>query len=163
MNRAIPLASIDLSKCGPQSPLHALAKKRTRGPSKQLERKAQTALIAWATDNTQRYPALAWLFAVPNWFGIRTEIQGARAKAEGRKKGVPDLLLPVARGPYVGLAIEMKSPGRSPTGEQKVWLNHFKAQGWLTDVCFTFEEARDTLLAYLSGKESTAESPAGSR
>jgi hypothetical protein len=135
-------------KLGPNSPLRdGIARKHGRP----LEHAEQVKLFAWANENTERYPALAWLFAVPNWFGVKTPIQGARAKAEGRKAGVPDVLFPVRRGPYVGLAVEMKSPGRTPTREQKLWLNQFKTQGWLTDVCYSFEEARDLLLAYLSG------------
>lgn len=153
---AIPISDIDLSKCGPDSPLHALAKKRTRGPDrKDSEHLEQVKLFAWAKENETRHPLLFWLFAVPNWFGARTAKQGARAKAEGRKPGVVDVWFPVQRGRYVGLAIEMKAGTNTPTKEQKLWLQHLRKQGWLAEVCYSFEDARDLVLAYLSGKEPT--------
>jgi hypothetical protein len=135
-------------KLGPNSPLrNGIARKHGRP----LEHAEQVKVFKWAEENVEKYPALAWLFAVPNWFGVSTPIQGARAKAEGRKPGVPDMLFPERRGPYVGLAIEMKSPRHYPTREQRLWLAHLQKAGWLTDVCYSFEEARDLVLAYLSG------------
>lgn len=147
------LLAIDVSKLGPDSPLRDVIAKveRRKNPSRDLEHLSQVRLIEWVHENEQRYPALAWLFAVPNWFGTRTARQGARAKAEGRRAGVPDILFPVRRGSYVGLAIEMKAGKNTPSREQRLWLAHLAKQGWLTDVCYSFEEARDLILAYLSG------------
>lgn len=138
----------DPRKLGPNSPL--LKVKARRGNPEHNE---QVKLFAWAAENELRIPALAWLFAVPNWFGVKTPIQGARAKAEGRKKGVPDALLPEARGPYRGLAIEMKAPGRSPTHEQRQWLAHFTKQNWHACICYSADEAISVILDYLDGKE----------
>jgi hypothetical protein len=41
MTRAVLLSEIDLSKCGPDSPLHALAKKGHRARSRELEHHEQ--------------------------------------------------------------------------------------------------------------------------
>jgi hypothetical protein len=110
----------------------------------------QVQVIDWAREHATQYPALAWLYAVAN--GARlTRAVAKRMKAEGMRPGVPDLMLPERRGAYVGLAIEMKSPRHYPTREQRLWLTHLQKAGWLTDVCYSFEEARDLLLAYLSG------------
>lgn len=145
-----------LAKCGPDSPLHAIAKRRGRGPDrKDGEHVEQVKLFEWAKANEIRYPALTWLFAVPNWFGARTAKQGARAKAEGRKPGVLDVWFPVRRGTYVGLVVEMKFGKNTLSREQMLWLNHLRNEGWLVEVCYSFEEARDLILAYLSGSRPT--------
>jgi len=39
------------------------------------------------------------------------------------------------------LAIEVKRPGEKPTPEQSAWLEAMKAQGWITGVCTSPEEA----------------------
>lgn len=155
---AVLLASIPqevLDQCGPDSPYHKLVKKAKRSPGHDTEHREQVKLFEWAKANEVRHPSLAWLYAVPNWFGTRTARQGARAKAEGRKPGVPDVHFPVARGPYNGLVVELKAGTNQPTKEQKLWLNHFRAEGWLVDICYSFEEARDLILAYLSGNPPT--------
>lgn len=156
--KGVALSEIDLSKCGPDSPLHAIAKKRNRGPSKDIEHGIAVEFFAWVQDTQARIPALEWLFAVPNFsgrMGNLTVIQGARLKAEGRRPGVPDYFWPEPRGPYLGLAFELKAPGRSPTREQKLWLQNLRKKGWLTDVCFSAAEARELVLAYYSGTPPT--------
>jgi len=55
--------------------------------------------------------------------------------AEGVKRGVPDVFLPVARGGYHGLWIEMKYGKNKTTSNQKWWLNELKDQGYKTAVC----------------------------
>jgi hypothetical protein len=146
------LLDIDESKLGPDSPLRPILR-RLRGarqPRRDLEHLMQVQVIDWAREHETQYPALAWLYAVPN--GARLTIAVAkRMKAEGMRPGVPDLMLPERRGSYVGLAIELKAGRNTPTRDQKLWLNHLKSQGWLTDVCYSFAWARDLILAYLSG------------
>lgn len=106
------------------------------------EHSHQTALFAWAALNVGNDPRLALMFAIPNG-GARAAdrktamIRGANLKAEGVRKGVVDVFLPVpslrwgldpyvvqekhlARNWYHGLFIEMKAPGeklkRGPNG-----------------------------------------------
>lgn len=55
----------------------------------------QSALFAWAADNVEQYPQLKWLFAVPNGF-YGDSGQKGKMKAEGLRKGVPDVVLPVS-------------------------------------------------------------------
>lgn len=148
--RDIPVEHLE--RAAPGSVLHQLAKKRPRGRSRDLEHGEQVKLFTWAAENLQLHPALGWLFAVPNFsgrLGDLTAKHGARLKAEGRKSGVPDVLLPVRRGGYVGLAIEMKAGNNQPRHAQKLWLSHFSHEGWLTHVAYSFEEARDVISKYL--------------
>ena len=56
-------------------------------------------------------------YHIPNE-GIRKPHTGARLKTVGLKSGVPDLCIPVARGPYHSLYIEMKAQGGKPTESQ---------------------------------------------
>ena len=70
------------------------------------------------------------VFHIPNE-GRRSTRNGARLKAEGLKPGVPDLCIPVPRGGYHGLFIEMKDVnGRAPSHAQMEWLELLNANGY---------------------------------
>lgn len=73
-------------------------------------------------------------FAIPNG-GLRRKSEAARLKAEGVKPGVPDLCIPVARGPYHSLYIEMKKRGGKPTREQLAWVSLLRSEGMCAYVC----------------------------
>lgn len=67
----------------------------------------QQYLFQWARMQAGRWPELEMLYHVPNE-GKRNPAAGARLVAEGLKRGVPDICLPVARGGCHGLYIELK-------------------------------------------------------
>lgn len=67
----------------------------------------QQCLFRWAAFQSGRFPELALLYHVPNG-GSRKKAEAGRFRAEGVKAGVPDLCLPVARGGFHGLYIELK-------------------------------------------------------
>lgn len=114
-----------------------------------LEHDEQTALMEWAKRNLGRWPELALLFAIPNG-GARSAITGARMRDEGVKPGVPDLFLPVARGRYHGLFIEMKRRrGDGPDDQQTKWHDDLRAQGYRVEVCRGAEPAETVLRYYL--------------
>lgn len=111
-----------------------------------LETEEQQALFRWVGYQVGRYPELAMLYHISNE-GRRNP---RRAKAEGIKAGVPDLCLPVPRGPYHGLYIEMKRrKGGSLTPEQKGWLERLRGQGYAATRCDGWEQAAKLLLDYL--------------
>jgi hypothetical protein len=154
MSRGISIADIDLSKCGPNSPLHELAKKKPRKPRVEREHLEQVKLFAWAEEQKATFPVLSLMFAIPNFagrLGNLTARHGAYLKAEGRKPGVPDIFLPVARGPYRGLFIELKAEGNWATDEQLAWCTALREQGYQALVRIGFEAARDAILLYLTG------------
>src|SRR5690606_5168813 len=99
--------------------------------------------------------------AVPNG-GWRAKRTAAAMKAEGAKPGVPDYLLPVPRGEHVGLAIELKTATGRVRPEQREWLHHLEASGWLTVVARGWEQAWDVVRDYMAqeGQETTQEADA---
>ena len=73
-------------------------------PSESVE---QQRLFQWARMASGGRPELKMLYHIPNE-GKRSRATGARLVAEGLKRGVPDICLPVARGGCHGLYIELK-------------------------------------------------------
>ena len=67
------------------------------------------------------------------------------------KPGVPDICLPVARGGYHGLYIELKTKTGSQSPEQKQWQRDLLNEGYCAVVCRGFYEAVDTIDWYMKG------------
>lgn len=117
------------------------------------EHAEQVALFRWAGLARTRHPELALLFAIPN--GGHRHIQVARRlKAEGVRPGVPDICLPVPRGGWHGLYLELKTATGATSSEQRSWLEALAAQGYRVAVCRGWEAARECLRAYLDGVAS---------
>ena len=76
---------------------------------------------------------------VPNG-GLRNARVGAELKRQGVKRGVPDVLIFVPSGEYVGLAIELKVGRNRLTPEQADWLAGLESAGWATAVCHDIDE-----------------------
>lgn len=116
-----------------------------------LESEEQQTIFKWAQAMENKYPELAWLVAIPNG-GLRNMPEAVRFKAEGVRKGFPDMILPVARGAYHSLAIELKRrKGGVVSPEQKAWLAALKEQGWSAVVCRGADEAITAITEYLRG------------
>lgn len=115
------------------------------------EFKHQQAVIKWSQQPSvrERWPELALLHHVKN----ETPDGGARKvaidKANGVKKGVPDLCLPVAKGGYHGLYIEMKNENGTLSAAQKWWRDRLKEQGYYWSVCYGWEAAVKELCWYM--------------
>ena len=114
----------------------------------------QQALFAWCALNIETYPELKWFHAIPNG-GSRGDnqrsraIQGGKLKAEGVKSGVADCFLPVKRGVWSGLYIEMKRDTGKPSKEQKEFGVFVQLQGFGFVVCYNWEDAVKCLKEYL--------------
>ncbi len=109
----------------------------------------QECLLRWTEFVSGAYPELKLLYHVPNG-GSRNKIEAANLKKQGVKKGVPDLCLPVPRGSYHGLYIELKAKKNKPTQEQENWLAALDAQGYKTAVCWGWETASQVITEYLN-------------
>jgi len=88
------------------------------------------------------------MFSIPNG-GFRSKKTGAKMKRTGLKAGVPDIFLPVMRGKYGGLFIEMKSEKGIVQANQKEWHIKLRAQGYKCEICRGFEQAVKTIEKYL--------------
>ena len=112
----------------------------------------QATLFSWAEMMSHKRPELRYLFHIPNG-GKRTKSEAARFKAEGVKPGVPDLFLPVARGPYHGLFVELKrQKGGTISPAQRRWGRALTVQGYLATVCYGWKDAAATIEDYLDEK-----------
>ena len=121
-----------------------------------IEHQHQVALIHWA-----RHVALApasdvapgskiadYLLAIPNG-GRRDAREAVRLKAEGVKPGVSDLLLPLRRGGFGGLWLELKAPGNKPTAHQAQWLERMNQAGYFATWCDDWQLAARVISKYL--------------
>lgn len=111
------------------------------------ERTDQAALFDWAGYNLVRYPELSLLFAIPNG-----QMRRGGPMEPGMKKGVPDIMLPVARGKYHGMFLELKVNDNVLSDAQRQWLEQLAKQGFYTCCCWGWEEARDEIVRYLEMK-----------
>jgi hypothetical protein len=152
------------------------------------EHSHQRALFAWAgmaerhgfeaawderSYSAEGFAALAgragvsvirYLHAIPNG-GPRDGATAAKLKAEGVKPGVPDAFLPLPRGMWAGLYVEMKRPGTEKTGkrkavivdraagstsgEQNEWIGYLRSAGYGVAVAFNWREAAKQIQSYV--------------
>lgn len=130
------------------------------------EHNEQAALFQWAEWNRNTYPDLDLLFAIPNGAKLpytkklnkrtgkmeRVSIQANILKAEGLKSGVPDICLPVSRGDYNGLFIELKFGNNKATENQEWWIKQLTHHGYCATVVYGWEQAAQFILSYLEGR-----------
>lgn len=120
----------------------------------------QTALFMWAAlpEVRAKYPQLEYMFAIPNG-GTRHKAEAARLKASGVKAGVPDIFL---AAPHIwqfthpghvshGLFIELKKQNGHVRVIQSKWMVGLMQQGYAARICYSFAEARDTIINYFEG------------
>ncbi len=115
------------------------------------EHQEQAALIMWFQS---AYPPAIKnrLFAVPNGTN-KSRASASRHMAEGLRPGVPDLMLPIPASGYHGLFIEMKrAKGGKLSDAQRDWLEFLESKGYMSVVCYGFEEAKEVISKYLKGE-----------
>lgn len=115
---------------------------------KSIEHQHAKKVAQWARVNARKWPELELLYAIPNG-GKRDLRVATKLKAEGVKRGVPDYCLPVARGSFHGLYIELKSPTGRATVEQNWWLKKLVKEGYAAGICKGADEAIRILTTYL--------------
>ncbi|MDQ7733782.1 VRR-NUC domain-containing protein [Halomonas sp. SpR1] len=126
------------------------------------EHQEQVALFKWAEYGVGRWPALELLYAIPNGGmrpskertnkrgrTVRYSVEAQKLRAEGVKSGVPDICLPVPRGPYHGLYIELKTRRGRPSEAQRQWIAALRRHGYRAEVCRGWEAARAVIEDYL--------------
>lgn len=113
------------------------------------EHEEQCTLVQWAGYSVSKYPELELLYAIPNG-GLRNIRVAIKLAREGVKRGVPDLHLPVARGGYHSLYIEMKRIGGKLSPNQIEIIEKLREQGHMVCVCYGAEQAIEQLERYLN-------------
>lgn len=123
-------------------------KRVIRRPPEQKEAIEQEALFRWVAYYRGSCPDVDLLYHIPNG-GRRDAKEAAHLKRQGVRAGVPDLCLPVPRGGFHGLYIELKAGQNKPTEKQKGWLDALTKQGYATAVCYGWQAAEEVITKYL--------------
>lgn len=111
----------------------------------------QCAIFQWAKLQEAAYPELKYLFSTLNGVWLPVGL-AKKAKASGNKRGVPDIWLPVKRGRWSGLVVELKHGDNQPSPEQLDWIAFLNGQGYYAMPVWGVEETINTIILYLEGK-----------
>ncbi len=133
--------------------LRAEAEKKAKPRSKKSgEAVTQEHLLLWMKASAD--PAIRemsqLIYAVPNG-GSRHALEAANMKRQGVRAGVSDLVVPVARGGYFGLYLEMKAarPSNAPLQKnQQDWLLAVEKNGYCAALACGLDEAKHVISAY---------------
>ena len=115
----------------------------------------QAAFFCWCALNER--PPLGLVFAIPNG-GSRNIIEATKFVGTGTRSGVPDIFVAWPTKQYSGLFIELKIEKRRKekhggcSKDQLKWIDFLSSAGYAVKICYSWTEARDTLIAYLEGK-----------
>lgn len=101
--------------------------------------------------------ALRWLHSIPNG-GARDPKSAALMKAEGVKRGVADIFLPLPMqdafgNTFSGLYIEMKTSVGTQSPEQKEFQYYCRSYSYLYQVCRHWQDAAVLLVKYITVPE----------
>jgi len=113
------------------------------------EAQHQINIIRWSEIVRDVYPELKLLYHIPNGGG-RDAIEGKHLKEQGVKAGVPDLCLPVPRGDYDALYIELKTEKGAPSPEQEWWICQLRLEGNYAVVCYGWRSAIKIIEWYMN-------------
>ena len=127
------------------------------------KREKSTAPRAQPTEHQEQVRVIHWwllackvyglpenvLFAIPSG-GTRDVIEATHLKAEGVRRGIPDLFLAVPRCGKHGAFIEMKSLVGKLSTEQSDFLDAASNRGYFCDVAYGSDHAIDMLKLYMS-------------
>lgn len=117
----------------------ATKKKPATHPSEDQE---QIAVVDWC--KAMRIPVAH----IPNE-GKRSPQRGALMKRMGLRKGFPDLFVPMPRGGFHGLFLEMKAKGGKTTKEQEEWLSLLNENGYAVCVAVGANEGIEKIKRYV--------------
>lgn len=112
------------------------------------EEEEQIALIARVRLYEHTYPALQFLFHVPNG-GSRNVAEAKKLKAMGTLRGVPDLILLYPARGYHGWLAELKAVNGKATIEQKRMIRELQYRGYFARIFYGQDEVWESLLWYL--------------
>lgn len=97
-----------------------------------------------------KYPDLYLLYAIPNGGRGSSKAWVGRQKAMGLLRDMPDLHLPVMRGPFIGLYVELKRAGQKARPSQAVLHECLRAAGHCVVTAVGVEQGAAVILGYLA-------------
>lgn len=137
------------------------ARRRRRNDESVMQR----ALVRWFDANARSKFGLSplLLFSIPNGFNGDAR-RGSVMKAEGQRKGCPDLMLAVpafertldeaianaGKAVSHALFLELKTPTGRLSPEQEAYHEALRAQGYRVAVCRSLDDCVKTITEYLT-------------
>ncbi len=119
---------------------------KPRKRAEQHEHDLQVTCLKWLHI---AYPRVL-CYAIPNG-GQRNAIVAKHLKEEGVTAGIPDLHIPIPRGNYASLYIEMKNGNKGKLSDnQKEMIPRLQVYGNKVVVCRTLDEFRSEVEKYLN-------------
>lgn len=118
----------------------------------------QAKLIARCVRAEANNPDFFWVYSYPAGLilGYKRDAKGhtyspqaIKARAMGLKRGLPDIILDLARNGYRKGWIELKSPGKRPTREQRKMHEALRSKGDWVGVADDLEDAWKMVCEYL--------------
>ncbi|MFV7791262.1 VRR-NUC domain-containing protein [Aliarcobacter lanthieri] len=107
------------------------------------EHQEQSLVIQYC--NLKKIP----IFHIPNG-SYKSLTARIKSKKEGLVSGIPDLMIPVAKGNYHGLFIEMKRVKNSKVSVQQLkWIELLNKQGYKAIVCYGSKQAIEEIEDYI--------------
>lgn len=104
----------------------------------------QCTLVEWLRLKKIKF------YAIPNGFCANAK-EGAKMKKSGLEVGVPDLCLPIKRGEYGAMYLELKRKvGSYVSAPQQEWLNYLNGAGFYAVACKGADHAIREIEKYLS-------------
>ena len=116
--------------------------------NKTEEDKMQIEIVKQCRALESQFPGLDLLYHIHNE-GKMSPKQGNKLNKKGRRKGMPDLHLPVARWMLKGLWIELKYGKNKLTEDQKIIMTKLIAQGHGVYICRSVQEAMNKIIWYM--------------
>lgn len=129
---------------------------KKRKPYDAKEYRDQCFFFTQLRYRERHQPEVGLIFATLN--GIRlTPGLARKAKLAGNKAGVPDIVVPIARGGYFGAYIEFKEEnGAKPSKHQLAFHDALRAQGYWVVVAYGHVQQMDALNTYLKQPRTVA-------
>ena len=121
------------------------------------------------SESTQQIHLIKWfklqypgkiIFSIPNALKLGSRAGNKYAmlrnlKNEGLLKGVSDLFVPIPRGNYHGLFIELKNIGKtrcSVSEDQRWFIDEMRESGYRAEWAPGFDKAKEIITEYMKGR-----------
>lgn len=62
---------------------------------------------------------------------------------------IPKIVIPLARGIYCGLWIEVKSEKSGTSKEEEQWIKKLNMHGYYATICYSWDDAKEIIQDYL--------------